>query len=72
MRSLQMKLSSYKNNLASDMTRHEAHLVYYFVPLNIKRNEKCYENNLWVPKRSAHHISRGFARLALKKNYNFI
>ena len=35
MRSLQIKLYSYKNNLAIDMTRHKAHLVYYFVPRNI-------------------------------------
>jgi len=32
---LQIKLYSYKNNLAIDMTRHKAHLVYYFVPRNI-------------------------------------
>jgi len=35
MHSLQMKLYSSKNNLAIDMTRHKAHLVYYFVPRNI-------------------------------------
>jgi len=34
-RSLQIKLYSYKNNLAAiDMTRHKEHLVYYFAPLN--------------------------------------
>jgi len=33
-RSLQIKLYSYKNNLAIGMTRHKAHLVYYFAPLN--------------------------------------
>jgi hypothetical protein len=67
MRSLQIKLYSYKNNLAIDMTRHKAHLVYYFVPLTIYRNEKGYENNLWVLNRSAPHVSRRFVRLALKR-----